>query len=288
MSTYRELQSEYDDMPDDFGNTLMVYKIDVKNELDDRLNELHHLRAYDNWHSARYYSNMEEMIKGFMRKLVMTVLPKKLEPWWRYSYEISHKGIRLFLEHIASAWLDEQTGIVDEETVDQVFPLISLEAKMLTVDEYAKLYEVEQVTVRQWIRRGKIREAEKAGKEWRISELTDVPRRARFEQATYRWIDDLKDVPTGFEQIHDFNEVQIVKKDLNTVLKPGIEYVAFLTSRALRKTERAAIELSESQREILETYLISNPDVLFTGNTRMYSYKHRPDDAEIIDTEEED
>ena len=272
MSSYTELHSEYDQMPEFTEKILMRHKIDVKNMLDYHLNAIDFTRKDDRFHSAKYYVVLEDLIKAFMRKVYLTVLPQNLEPWWRYSYEISHKGICLYLEHIGTIWINDENGETDEETVDQVFPLVRVDAKMLTVDEYAKLYGVEQVTVRQWIRRGKLREAEKAGKEWRISELTDVPGRyTAFTDTTYKWIAELKNLPEGFDFLNKYDSVEIRKREINTV-GGGKDYYLILSSRARKKDDSVAMEISEKQREDLEYYLISNPDVLYTGNTKVYNY----------------
>lgn len=281
MSRYTELQSEYDRLPDSLSESLMVTKRDVQWELDYRLNTLYEFAGEDSWHSIKYYTLLKDMIRNFKRKLELTVLPKHLEDWWRYTYELSHKGVRLYVEHINTVWLNEETGELDEETVDQVFPLISYDARMLTVDEYAKLYDVEPVTVRQWIRRGKLREAEKVGKEWRISELTDVPGRARYEPATYKWISRLKGIPEEFAFLSDYTNIDIRKRELNvTEADPEITFIAFLSSRAERG-DGVAVRLTDAAKDRLEAYLIANPDVLFTGNTRTYAYKHE----ETIDEE---
>ena len=283
---YIELQSEFDSLPDRLSERLMVTKRDVQWELDYRLNTLYEFAGNDSWHSGKYYALLKDQIRNFKRKLELTVLPRTLEDWWRYTYELSHKGVRLYVEHINTIWLNEDTGELDEETVDQVFPLISYDARMLTVDEYAKLYDVEPVTVRQWIRRGKIREAEKAGKEWRISELTDVPRRARYEPATYKWISRLKDVPDEFSFLSDYTNIDIRKRELNVAEEaPEITYIAFLTSRAERG-DGVTVRLTDEARDRPETYLIANPDVLFTGNTRSFSYKHEEPSDEDGDVNE--
>lgn len=286
MSRYTELQSEFDPMPEYTEQSLMRHKIDVKEMLDYHLNAIYFTKN-NGFHSAKYDAILEEMIKAFMRKVYLTVLPKNLEPWWRYSYEISHKGICLYLEHINTIWIDEETGETDEETVDQVFPLVRVDARMLTVDEYAKLYGVEQVTVRQWIRRGKLREAEKAGKEWRISELTDVPGRfSAYFEPTYKWIAELKNIPEGFEFLNDYDSVRIVKRELN-VVENGNDYQLFLTSRAVRKDKAVSMGITENQREALEYYLISNPDVLYTGNTLVYNYKVQEEEPDEDEGEDE-
>lgn len=288
MATYIELNSEYDSLPDSFADMLMVTKRDVQWELDYRLNTLYKTGSGDGWHSMKYYTLLKELIREFKRKLDLTVLPKRLEEWWRYSYEISHKGVRLYVEHINTVWMEEGTETVDEETVNQVFQLLSYDAKMLTVDEYAKLYDVEPVTVRQWIRRGKLREAEKVGKEWRISELTDVPGRARFEPATYKWITYLKDLPKEFEVLNKYTSVDIRKREGNvTPDHPEITYYAFCYTRAERG-DGVALALTDERREQLEAYLIANPDVLFTGNTRTYSFKHEEVNDDDEDYEEDE
>lgn len=285
MTKYIELHSEYDQLPDSFTDTLMLTKSDVQWELDYRLNTLYKTGSGDGWHSMKYYALLKDLIREFKRKLALTVLPKRLEDWWRYTYEISHKGVRLYVEHINTIWLEEGTDNLDEETVDQVFLLLSHDAKMLTVEEYARLYDVEPVTVRQWIRRGKLREAEKTGKEWRISELTDVPGRARYEPATYKWITTPSGIPEEFAFLADYTSIDIRKREGNvTDADPEITYYAFCFSRAERGN--CAVRLTDERRERLEAYLIASPDVLFTGNTRMYSNKHEEKTEEDIDEDE--
>lgn len=279
MSTYSELHADFDRMPEKLAQMMMRNKTEIKEVLDFHLDAIFFSKKDDRFHSAKYYSILEELIKAFMRKVYLTVLPRELEPWWRYSYELSHKGICLFLEHINTIWIEDVTCEPQEDTVDQVFPLVSVDAKMLTVEEYAKLYGVEQVTVRQWIRRGKIREAEKAGKEWRISELTDVPGRFNaYAEASYKWIVELKGIPAGFEYLKVYDMVTIQKRNPDEC-NDGKEYQLVLSSRASRRDASVTMEISEKQRETLEQYLISNPDVLYTGNTKVYNYKIQEDET---------
>ena len=107
---------------------------------------------------------------------------------------------------------------VDYE-VDQEFTLLEVECKNLSVEEYSKKYDVDPSTVRQWIRRGKIRTAWKSGNEWMIPELSDTPRRG-FTEACYEWDDNIGHVPEEYDFLHSFNTLHIVqekndKKELN-------------------------------------------------------------------------
>ena len=150
---------------------------------------------------------------------------------------------------------------------------------MLSVDEYAKLYEVEQVTVRQWIRRCKLRTVEKAGKEWRISELTDVPKRG-FEPAQYRWRAELTDLPVGFEFLNDYIMATLVKSDSGDAFK-----VLFTDGTGVQSKTRA-MELTNEEREKLESYFIANHDVSYASEG--YSYWWKKKEPEPDDVEEED
>ena len=144
---------------------------------------------------------MKKLLDLFYARVEKTILPKQLEDWWFYSYDVSYRGIHLYLNHYKAVYLNEEKTESGFEELDQVFKLLEIPAIMLTVDEYAKLYQVEQVTVRQWIRRCKLRTVLKEGKEWRISVLTDVPGRG-FEPARYRWFKELSDLPPEFEYLN--------------------------------------------------------------------------------------
>ena len=284
LARYIELESAYDRMPDSFHEKLMTTKQDVEHELEIILDKLHRSAGEDSWHSARYYVQMEELIKSFREKLKKTVLPGFLQDWWRYSFEISHKGVHLFIEHIKSIWQDEETGDADEETVDQVFLLVACDARMLTVDDYAELYSVEPVTVRQWIRRGKLREAEKRGNEWRISELTDAPRRIRREPSTYKWVDQIQGIPDEFRFISDHTSIEIQHNKAKGKTGDSETFcTAILASRDKKGGGKVEISLTAETAERLEMYLISSPDVLYTGNTRIYIYKQdEPQNEETL------
>lgn len=279
MAKYIEVQATVDCLPDSIGDRLITTKEDLLWDLDKRTQDLLASLSTSNRHTARYYSVMEELLKSFRARVRKTILPNRLEDWWFYSYEISYQGIGLFLEHMGSAFINEENGQSSSETIDQIFPLIFIPAKMLSVDEYAKLYEVEQVTVRQWIRRCKLRTVEKAGKEWRISELTDVPKRG-FEPAQYRWRAELTDLPVGFEFLNDYIMATLVKSDSGDAFK-----VLFTDGTGVQSKTRA-MELTNEEREKLESYFIANHDVSYASEG--YSYWWKKKEPEPDDVEEED
>ena len=76
--------------------------------------------------------------------------------------------ISLFLEHYKVLFPAKGMPIMEVKN-DERYCLLTMKAKLLTVDEYAKLHRIEHVTAVTRIRRGKLRSAVKFGKEWRIS-----------------------------------------------------------------------------------------------------------------------
>lgn len=280
MAKFIEVQADIDRLPDCIGDRLITTKEELLWDIDQRTKSLLDSLASSNRHTARYFSVMEDLLKVFRNRIAHTILPRNLEDWWFYSYEISYHGVGLFLEHMGSAWLNEEQTDSDSQTIDQIFPLVFIPAKMLSVDEYAKLYEVEQVTVRQWIRRCKLRTVEKAGKEWRISELTDVPKRG-FEPAQYRWRGrTLENLPEGFDFLNEYIMATLIKGDTADT------YKVLFTDGSGPNPKKLAYELTNEERERLESFFIANPDVSFASESHHYWWKKKEPDPD--ESEEDD
>ena len=144
MAKYIEVQATVDRIPDCIADHLITTKTELLEYIESKTKSLLESLASSNRHTARYYSVMEELINSFQKKIRKTILPERLEDWWLYSFEISYRGAHLCLEHMGSAWINEEGTDSDSQTIDQIFPLVYIPARMLSVDEYAKLYEVEQ------------------------------------------------------------------------------------------------------------------------------------------------
>ena len=281
MTKFIEVQADVDRLPECIGDRLITTKQDLLWDIDSRTKSLLASLSGSNKHTARYYSVMEDLLKAFRKRIQDTILPHNLEDWWFYSYEISYHGVALLLEHMGSAWLNEDQTDTDGQTIDQIFPLVYIPARMLSVDEYAKLYEVEQVTVRQWIRRCKLRTVEKAGKEWRISELTDVPKRG-FEPAQYRWRGRvLENLPEGFDFLNEYIMATLIKGDTADT------YKVLFTDGSGPKPKTLAYELTNEERERLETYFIASPDVTFASESHSYWWKKKEPESDPDEIEED-
>ena len=134
--------------------------------------------------------------------------------------------------------------------VGQEFDLVKVSTRLLTVEEYASIYEVSFGKVRQWIRRGKLRSAIKAGSEWRIPELSEITGRG-YRRATFHWDDKLSDVPEEYSYLKEYSWLSI---DQNVKDKNLFRVVCLG-----KDTKSLEMIMETKEREKFELYLISNP-----------------------------
>lgn len=211
----------------------------------------------DSLHSAAYYQKLDELYCQFINKIEDTILFTELEDGWYYNYGIDYSGAELWVIH-ADIWGEDEEGNLDYKN-DQDFTLIRVKTKMLTVDKYAEVYGVEKGTIRQWIRRGKLRNAVKYGNEWKIPELTDPPRRG-YSSASYRWTEELEDLPEEYAFLNQFDLVMFTQSEEDK----SIFEIAFCNMK--RGLASKSIECDAKQREKIEMFMIAHPQISYIPN----------------------
>ena len=205
----------------------------------------------DKKHSAAFYYAYSKLLNRFHKKIENTVLFNRLEDFWYYSMSVSSSGAVLSLEYAPKCELNKKGTV----TVigGQSLPIIHVPGRFLTVEEYAAEYDVGAGTVRQWIRRGKIRTAKKTGKEWIIPEMTELPQRG-YQSATYFYNGQLSNRPDEFSYL-DGKTVVIINQSHE---EPG-KFEVLITAGG--KVTPVMKTLDTKDREKLELFLISHPDV---------------------------
>lgn len=208
----------------------------------------------DKRHSAAFYHAYMGLLDRFSKAVQQAVLFERLEDKWFYELSISYRGASLMLIHASDCWIGDCGGVT--VTTDQAYTLVNVKGKTLTVEEYADAYGVNVGTVRQWIRRGKIRTAIKAGKEWRIPEMTDMVERG-YQSAVYMWFDPLGDLPEEYEFLRKYSTV-LINQDTKDRTK-------FIVTFAAQGVEAKMATYDTKERERLELLLIANPAVVSMG-----------------------
>lgn len=212
----------------------------------------HHRTSKKEEYSEQYRQCLLELCDRFKIALDRCKLPMLKEDWWFYDYEQINDGIELYLSLCEDFELDEE-GDISTMTASERFILLSVKCDYLTVEQYAQVHRVIPTTVRQWIRRGKLRTAKKTGRDWLIPSIADKPTRG-FESVTYIWDSPPVSIESDFPFLKGYNCIYIhqdktEKAKFHCIMGyPGAE-------------NREKITLSIQEREKLELALIANPTI---------------------------
>ena len=202
-------------------------------------------------HTLRYYNALSFLLDNVRVEISSRNL-FDAPPEWFFSFEVSNKNAALYVRHIANLVEDKDKGTLID--IDESFRLINYPVKLLTVDEYATINKTRQVTVRQWIRRGKLRSAIKVGGEWRIPEISDPPTRGYTPVSYFNNGQFLLPTPKGFGVLlnQQPSVIDIFQpQDSKDYMVLFDKVPAFLPSHLI----------TEAEREKLELMLISNPNI---------------------------
>lgn len=234
-----------------------------------------------NKHSSAYYSIYESLYNGFIEDIKKTPIMTIADSWWYYAIEENQRGIKLRTSVLKEFSFQVSNGkaCFRGHTTSGGYVVAELSLRELTVEEYAEKYDVEPVTVRQWIRRGKLRSAKKIGNEWRIPESTDIPKRG-YEPCTYSMSLDYQrkrnEIKSQYDFMKDANHISIVQdeQDKNKYIVTYDRYTEF---------DQSVIEMNSKDREKLELFLISTPYFEYSGRDSSASYYETKDGDNLFD-----
>ena len=212
-------------------------------------------------HSIGYLKTIEALFQQFQNDLMRNRIPPLTSPWWYYSFSFDNEGLSMYLNHMEHLSFEEEDGKVMRSVYshDGVYKLVDCPIRKLTVEEYAEKFGVEPVTVRQWIRRGKIRNAIKTGNEWRISELSDLPDRG-FKRAAYSVKPSVvsnEPYPDEYSFLKDAIFVYITKNEEDS---STFKVLAGKLGGLEKSTEKI---MTTREREKFELFLITRDEFVF-------------------------
>lgn len=140
-----------------------------------------------------------DMLCEMETKLMNRHIPKNNEFGWVYEFVWTKDSFDLITSYCTDMVIHEDGSV--SETHDKEILIERVKCNYLSVEEYAKKYNVTLDGVRQWIRRGKIRSAKKTGNGWYIPELADKPSRG-YMPITYYF----EEIPKTFINKYRFVE----------------------------------------------------------------------------------
>lgn len=203
-----------------------------------------------------------ELCERFKAKLDNCMLPKLQEHWWYYEYVLTNDGIELSLMQCEDMrWRD---GWITSMSSTPQSTMLSVKCDYLNTEQYAACYGVSPVTVRQWIRRGKLRTAKKNGRDWLIPSIADKPKRG-FESVTYSWEQLPEQITNEFPFLRSHHCISIDKD-------PGDKSRFMCRIGWITSDDVFQASISNQEREKLELALISADEVEVEVNGGMYVY----------------
>ena len=234
----------------------------IINMLENKQREITKERDDSPEHSLPCYNGLIKLLN----KIIFEIATRQIFPapdGWYYSFSISNIDASLFIRHVSpSEHEKESDNRTSQEVIyDESFRLICYPTNLMTVDDYAKINGIEPVTVRQWIRRGKLRTAVKIGGEWRIPEITDTPSRG-FTSVRYYNNGRLFILPQNY---HCLNQ-QPFYIDIYPAEKKG--FCQILLDGMPAKLSGDLIP--DSEREKIELALISTPGMMNSSSTILH------------------
>ncbi len=235
---------------------MMRTKKEIIDEVTSTIELVHEKSKKNMIRSIGWINIIDNTAEKFKLDIEKTRLFDKLEAGWEYRNEYSYSDFKLQLLHHEVTFDDDNQP---QDVIDQVFTLVKTDAPYLSTAEYASLYGVGETGVRNWLRRGKLRAAERVGNVWRIPALLTPPRVRGYQRASYSWKTTLIDLHEEFSYINEFKSLNI---EQDAADKKQFKIYLYATNSV--KATRVEI-LNANERERLELMLISNPDVHYNA-----------------------
>ncbi len=207
-------------------------------------------------YSSEVVKNRVKLCEKFITAVKKSKLPVLTELWWYYEYQFLGNSMELNLCQADDIEVENDEISSMTSTVEHT--LITVECDYLTVEKYAAMHGVETVTVRQWIRRGKLRHAKKNGRDWLIPDTEEKPRRG-FTSVQYI---------VENEAHIESEEFQLLSASgLITILQDRENKNKFLCFFDDHKNKlKSKLELTRSEVERLEHTIIESGKARVEGN----------------------
>lgn len=244
----------------------LLSKKEVIEYLNDVITEINDYPEHLVGHTTYFQKTLKNLLIDFQEEIKMMVLPKVVGEGWFFWVEVKESGAQLILVYYGEPYEDDIYLDKDITTVIEQYVLLNRPCRLLTVEEYAKVYNASEVAVRQWIRRGKLRSAIKMGNEWRIPELNEAGGRG-YSSALYEIAEDITDFEDDKYKIISSCEYVEIHQDENDKSK----YILEFTKRkepdeSSSEDDTVIIEVDQKERERFEMLLMANPFIKYSDD----------------------
>jgi excisionase family DNA binding protein len=222
-----------------------------------------HEKSYEEpRYSNKVVKNRVKLCEKFIAAVKKCKLPVLTELWWFYEYQFLGNSIELHLSQANE--IEVKNDEISSMTTTVEHTLIKVECDYLTVEQYASMLGIEPVTVRQWIRRGKLRHAKKNGRDWLIPNTEDKPERG-FHSVQYIIENEAQIESDEFPLLSTCDSITILQNQENKS-----KFICYLNNYQTKF--RSELELTRSEVERLEHTIIESGKARVEGNIQYVPY----------------
>ena len=240
----------------EFKDLFMTKKEDILRIAEDGIKLINEKANSDKVHSSAYYHSLKSRLSDFIEYVNLSHLPE-LNDEFSYFVEVRTDAIVLYIKYVNEYRLIKETSRREYSTSDE-YEIIKLPFKLLSIEEYESLNNTISYVVVQWIRRGKLKNAKKAGREWYISEIEEIVKDNK--EAVYRWkTTNEKIFSDEYDYFNKYSKATIVQ-DSNS--KTNYKLILYDDLTGEDKIE----ELTTNKKQKVETMLIGNENVKYINN----------------------
>mgnify|MGYP001003886288 CR=1 FL=1 len=197
---------------------------------------------------------LAELISTFCDKIEKTPLANLNTPFCAYEVDIVDTEVKLNISEYYEITFDDD-GEMNEASSTVTPDIIVATAPYIPIHQFADMQGVKIGTVRQWIRRGKIRNVKKVGSEWLIASTEGKPCRG-FNGGTYYCVDEDGDISKLLPLKEGTHSIELWKVDPYCE-----ECLATLSDCEGQKIDE--IKLNRAAREKLEHALAASENIKF-------------------------
>lgn len=206
--------------------------------------------------SNKVVKNRVKLCEKFIAAVKKCKLPVLTELWWYYEYQFLGNSMELNL--CRADEIEIENGEIRGMTSTVEHTLITVECDYITVEQHAAMLGIEPVTVRQWIRRGKLRHAKKNGRDWLIPNTEDKPRRG-FASVQYIVEKEAQIESDEFPLLSACDSIFILQDQDNKS-----KFICYLNNYKTKFNSK--LELTRSEVERLEHTIIESGKARVEGN----------------------
>lgn len=236
---------------------------------------LHSLEAYyrrlmEDSSDSNFYEKLLIELAEFTNKVDSSNFPAYIAPPWCYYVDININCFDVGIGVLNTLELSddkEDSKVYKKTFVENIdnkknyilnffeeYSFLKHIVPKLSVDEFAKKNNLSPISIRQYIRDGLIKGAEKQGRDWAIPLLASINRK-KDENAIYEIVGELNNIPIKYKYLETQDVTSIIlrwpdetSKKCEVILMSGWE----------KHAKEECVEMTKKEMKEFEQFLISN------------------------------